>query len=100
MTGRGQTVPAGARFIRALNATLALLYLATAGLVAYLRLGPVQRVMERLERDGASIPTWFPVVSTAAPLIIGVISSSGRRYLRRAIAAPPGPRGDWPRPQG
>ncbi len=96
MIGRGRTVPAGVRFVRGLNAVLALLYLATAGLIAYFRLGPVQRVMERLERDGAAVPAWFPVVFTAGPLIIGAfLLFQGGRYLRRSLVVPsPGPRGD------
>jgi hypothetical protein len=79
-----------------MNTVMALLYLATAGLIAYFRLGPVQRVMERLERDGAAIPAWFPLVFTAGPLTIGgfLLFQAGR-YLRRSFVPPsPGPSGD------
>ena len=96
MIGRGRTVPAGPVAVKALSVTLALLYLATAGLIVYFRLGPVQRVMERLERDGAHIPDWFPLVFTVGPILIGAfLIFQGWRYLRRALVpTSPRPRGD------
>lgn len=96
MIGRGRTVVAGAGTVRGLNALLALLYLTTAGLIAYFRLVPVRRVMDRLSRDGVHVPGWFPLVFTIGPLIVGAyLVFQGGRYLRRTFAAlAPGPRGD------
>lgn len=89
MIGGGRTVPAGPRAARSLNVVLAMLYLATAGLIAYFRLGPVQRVMDRLDRDGVQAPAWFPVVFTVGPIIIGgFLVFQGWRYLRGALVLP------------
>ena len=96
MIGGGRTVPAGPRFFRGLNAVLGLLYLIIAGLIVYFRLGPVQRVMDRLVRDGVEPPAWFPVVFTVGPILIGAfLIFQGWRYLRRSLVLPsPRSRGD------
>jgi hypothetical protein len=88
MIGRGRTVPASSRAVRALNAVLAALYLGTATLVAYFRLVTIPKVMARLAHDGAQVPGWFPVVFTFGPILAGLyLLIQGGRHLRRALGA-------------
>jgi hypothetical protein len=85
--------------LRLLNATTAVLYGVTAGLVVYFRLGPVRRVLARVARDGAEIPAWMPAGFTIVTvLFVGFLVFQGARHLRRAFPSgrggPPPPGGD------
>ena len=89
MIGRGRPVPVSFRAFQGFHFTVGMLYLATAGLLAYFRLVSVPKVTARLAADGADVPGWFPLVSTLAPLLIGLfVLVQGYRHLRWARRAP------------
>ncbi len=78
------------------NLVLALLDFVIAGLVLYFRLGPVQRVLDRLVRDGVRVPAWLPLVFTAGTVVaVAWLAARGVQAVRRALEdrdRPPGSR--------
>ncbi|NNF05513.1 MAG: hypothetical protein HKN21_02015 [Candidatus Eisenbacteria bacterium] len=46
------------------------LYFLLAGMLIYLRVGPVRRVLDRMVERGAEVPTWLPLSFTVG---IGIL---------------------------
>ena len=71
-----------------MNAILAGVYFFTAGLLVYFRLGPVRDVLVRLERDGARVDPWVPLLFTLGTFgAAGYLAWRGARALRRSLRA-------------
>ncbi len=80
------------RSVRWLSGVMAALYAATCALVIYFRLGPVSRVLARVERDGARVPAWMPAAFTVGAVVAAAfLAWKGAVYLRRALGPRTGP---------
>ncbi len=66
------------------NLVMAGLYFLTAALVVYFRALPVEKVLDRLVRDGVRIPGWFPASLTLGAVIVAAyLAFQGVRNVRR-----------------
>jgi hypothetical protein len=83
----GRRPPPDPRTVTWFNLVMAVLYFLIAGLVVYFRLGPVERVLARLVRDGVQVPGWLPATLTlGAGVVAAYLAVQGVRSVRRALA--------------
>ncbi len=70
------------------NLVMAGLYFLITGLVVYFRAVPVEKVLDRLVRDGVRVPGWFPASLTLGAVIVAAyLAFQGVRSARRGLGS-------------